>query len=148
MWKSVGNFLARWYFLLQHHYLTTIFPVSIIFFVRIYISVILATWNDVWIFFFQIFHNLCFLFFVDIYAMQGRSHNISHLQWENPLHRAIWLKFRPSFTKFLRNLIMISIWEKVRIQQFRKAKYSLLASVLHIVQRFFLTEPHTYLCTM
>ena len=99
-------------------------------------------------FFFQIFHNLCFLFFVDIYAMQGRSHNISHLQWENPLHRAIWLKFRPSFTKFLRNLIMISIWEKVRIQQFRKAKYSLLASVLHIVQRFFLTEPHTYLCTM
>ena len=51
-----------------------------------------------------------------------------------------------SFTKFLRNLIMISICEGGRLQQLRKAKYSILASsILHIFQLFFLTEVHTYL---
>ena len=38
---------------------------------------------------FQIFHKLpLFLFLVDTYAMQDRSHNISHLQEENPSYKA------------------------------------------------------------
>ena len=41
---------------------------------------------------------------------------------------------------------MISICEKVRLQQLRKAKYSILASISHIFQKYFVTEPHTYLC--
>ena len=41
---------------------------------------------------------------------------------------------------------MISICEKVRLQQLRKAKYLLLASVLHIFQIFFLRAYHTFLC--
>ena len=41
---------------------------------------------------------------------------------------------------------MISICEKVRLQQLRRAKYSILASILHIfLFSFFLTEPHIYL---
>ena len=60
-------------------------------------------------------------------------------------HKAIWLKFRPSFTKLLRNLIIIFICEKTRLQQLRKIKYSILASILHIFQNFFLAEPHTHL---
>ena len=41
---------------------------------------------------------------------------------------------------------MISFCEKVRLQQLRKAKHSILGSILHIFQKIFLTEPHTYLC--
>ena len=37
---------------------------------------------------------------------------------------------------------MISICEKVRLQRLTKAKYSILASILHIFQNFPLTEPH------
>ena len=33
----------------------------------------------------------------------------------------------------------------MRLQQLRKAKYSILASILQIFNFFFLTEPHTYL---
>ena len=40
---------------------------------------------------------------------------------------------------------MITICEKLRLQQLRKAKYSILASILHIFEKHFLTEPHTYL---
>ena len=40
---------------------------------------------------------------------------------------------------------MISICVKVRLQQLRKTKYSILATILHIFLFFFLTEPHTYL---
>ena len=40
---------------------------------------------------------------------------------------------------------MISICKKVRLKQLRTAKYSISASLLHIFQHFFLTEPHTYL---
>ena len=40
---------------------------------------------------------------------------------------------------------MISICETVRLQLLRKAIYSILASILHIFQKKFLTEPHTYL---
>ena len=39
---------------------------------------------------------------------------------------------------------MISICEKVRLLQLRKAKYSILASISHIFQKKFLTKPHTY----
>ena len=41
---------------------------------------------------------------------------------------------------------MISLCEKVELQQLRKAKYLILASILHKSQFFFLAEPHTYLC--
>ena len=41
---------------------------------------------------------------------------------------------------------MIAICEKVRLQQLRKAKYSMLASILHIFKKLFLTEPHANLC--
>ena len=41
---------------------------------------------------------------------------------------------------------MISIYGKVKLQQLRKAKYSILGLILHIVQIFFLTETHTYFC--
>ena len=52
---------------------------------------------------FQIFHKLpLFLFLVDIYAMQDRSHNISHLQEENPSYKATWLKFRPFLYKIFK----------------------------------------------
>ena len=41
---------------------------------------------------------------------------------------------------------MVCICEGVRLQQLRKAKYSILvSSILHIFQLFFLTEVHTYL---
>ena len=40
---------------------------------------------------------------------------------------------------------MITICKKVRLQQLRKAKYSILAPILPIFQNFFLTESHTYL---
>ena len=40
---------------------------------------------------------------------------------------------------------MISLCEKVKLKQLRNTKYSILASLLHIFQNFFLTEPHTYL---
>ena len=40
---------------------------------------------------------------------------------------------------------MISICEKMRIKQLTKAKYSILASILHIFLKKFLTESHTYL---
>ena len=43
------------------------------------------------------------------------------------------------------NLIITAICEKVRLQKLRKAKYSILASILHIFQKIFLTELHTYL---
>ena len=36
---------------------------------------------------------------------------------------------------------MISVCEKVRLQQLRMAKYSILASILHIFEK-----PHNYLC--
>ena len=39
---------------------------------------------------------------------------------------------------------MISICEKVGSQQLRKAKNSILASISHIFQKFFFTEPHTH----
>ena len=39
---------------------------------------------------------------------------------------------------------MISIFEKVRLQQLRKAKYSILASIAHF-SKTFPTEPRTYL---
>ena len=39
---------------------------------------------------------------------------------------------------------MISICEEVRLQQLRKAKYSISASILHILQNIF-TEPRNYL---
>ena len=41
--------------------------------------------------------------------------------------------------------MMISICEKMRLKQLRKAKYWILASILHISYRFFLTESFTYL---
>ena len=50
-------------------------------------------------------------------------------------HHYLASKFRPSFSKFLRNLIMISICEKVKLQQLRKAKYATLASLLHIFKK-------------
>ena len=56
-------------------------------------------------------------------------------------------KFWPSFTKLLRNLMMISIFEKMRLQQLRKIRYSTLPSIVLIFQKSFLTEPHTYLCS-
>ena len=40
---------------------------------------------------------------------------------------------------------MISICEKVRLQQLKKAKYWILASISHIFHKNFLTEPHIYL---
>ena len=40
---------------------------------------------------------------------------------------------------------MSSICGEVRLQQLRKAKYSISASILHIFQFFFLTEPYIYL---
>ena len=40
---------------------------------------------------------------------------------------------------------MISLCEKVRLQQLRKAKCSILASISDIFQKNFLTEPHTCL---
>ena len=40
---------------------------------------------------------------------------------------------------------MVSIRQKVRLQQLRKAKYSILALILQIFQNVFLTEHHTYL---
>ena len=87
---------------------------------------------------FQIFQQLSLiLFFAHAYVMQERSHNISHLCLENPSQKDIWLKFRPSFTKFWRNL-MISIFTKVRLEQLRKAKYSILASILLIFLFYFL----------
>ena len=39
---------------------------------------------------------------------------------------------------------MITICEKVRLQQSRKAKYSISASILHIFRKFSLTESHAY----
>ena len=53
--------------------------------------------------------------------------------------------FRSSLAKILSNLIMISICEKVWLQQLTKAKYSILESILHIFQKMFLTQSHTYL---
>ena len=56
-----------------HQYLTTNFHVNN-FFCGNYISVLFATWNDVSIYFFQIFHTLSlFLFFADVYAMQKKK---------------------------------------------------------------------------
>ena len=40
---------------------------------------------------------------------------------------------------------MISICEKSRLQQLRKAKYLKLTLILHIFRIYFLTKPHTYL---
>ena len=42
---------------------------------------------------------------------------------------------------------MIYICEKVRLRQLgkAKAKYSILASISHIFQKNFLTQPYTYL---
>ena len=40
---------------------------------------------------------------------------------------------------------MISVCEKVRLQQLRMAKYSILASILHIFEKKILSEPHNYL---
>ena len=95
---------------------------------------------------FQIFHELSlFLFVADIYVILEISHNIPHLRQEKPSHKAIWQKFRFSYAKMLRNLIMIFICEKVRLQQVGKSKYSILASMVHIFQNIFLTQSYTYL---
>ena len=40
--------------------------------------------------------------------------------------------------------MMFSICEKVKLQQSRKEKYSILVSILDLFN-FFLTEPHAYL---
>ena len=61
--------------------------------------------------------------------------------------------FIPKVWSFiLRNRLLSKILVACRyyryytLQQLRKAKYSILASILHIFQQNFLTEPHTYLC--
>ena len=88
---------------------------------------------------FQIFHNLSlFLFFVDVYAIQERNHNISHLWQENPSQR---LKFRPSFNIFLRNLIMVLICEKKRLKWLKE----ILNISLNIALFPIPAEPHIYL---
>ena len=43
------------------------------------------------------------------------------------------------------NLVMISICEKTRLQQLRKAKHLILTLILYIFRIYFLTKPHTYL---
>ena len=49
--------------------------------------------------------------------------------------------FYKIFEKLNSNLFV----KKVRLEQSTKAKYSILASILHIFVLFFLTEPHIYL---
>ena len=77
---------------------------------------------------FQIFHNLSVFIFYRYfcYAITVRK----------PSHKAIWLKFRPSITKFLRNLI-ISIYEKVRLEQLWKAKvFNINLNIAHFWKCF------------
>ena len=141
MWRSVGNFFQT----TIHHYLATNFHLNDFFLLWIiFLSCSLLEMMYHYILFLIFCKLSLFLCFVGAYAMQERSHNISHLQLENPSHKAIWPNFRSSFTKFLRNLIMISICERVSLQQLRKTKHS--ASISLISQDFFLAEPHTCLC--
>ena len=89
-----------------HHYLASKFHLNN-FLAGNYISVPFATWNDVSLYFvsnisqvilvfsFYCFYFLCFI--VDIYAMQERSHNISHLRKKTWLN--IWLNFEAFFYK-------------------------------------------------
>ena len=68
---------------------------------------------------FQVFHKLSlFLVFADIML-----HKNDATIFDIYDKKILQVKFRTSFTKFLRNLTMISIFKKVRSQQLRKAKY-------------------------
>ena len=111
------------------------------------ISVLFATWNDVSIYFVSNVTSYPSFYFSQMLMLCKKEVTILHIHGKkSPSHKAIWLKFRISFTKFLRNLIMISICEKVRLQQLRKTKCSTLASILHIFLSFsFFTEPNSYL---
>ena len=102
------------------------------------ISVLFATWNDVSIYFVSNVTSYPSFYFSQMLMLCKKEVTILHIHGKkSPSHKAIWLKFRISFTKFLRNLIMISICEKVRLQQLRKTKCSTLASILRIFLFFF-----------
>ena len=90
---------------------------------------------------FQIIHKFSlFLFFVDAYAMQYFTFRLRKSFRESHLTK-VQTFFYKTFEEFNND----SISEKVRLQQLRKAKYSILASILHIFQKKYLKELYIYL---
>ena len=114
-----------------HHYLAKNFTLNNFFFAGNYISVLFATWNDILYFVSNISQVILVIFCGCLCYTRKKPFRIYGKK--NPSHKAIWLKFRSSFTKSLTNLIMSSICEKMRLQQLRKAKYSILAPILHLI---------------
>ena len=105
-----------------------------------YISVLFATWNVVSIYPVSIISQVTLVFIFRTCLCYARK-SIFHIYGKKIFH----ILSQSSFTKFLRNLIVIFICEKSEVRTIAKAKYSILASILHIFVLFFLTEPHIYL---
>ena len=110
-----------------HEYLITNFHLTV-FFAGKYISVHFAPWNDVSIYFVSNILQvvLVFIFCGCLCYARKEPHKV----------QAFFYKI---FEELNNDLYL---W-KSEITT-RKAKYSILASILHIFQFFFLTEPHTY----
>ena len=79
--KICGKPFREIVFFAFHQYLTTNFHLNIFLLGIIFLSSYLLLEMMCRYILFQIFNKLyLFLFFADVYAMQERSHNISHLQ--------------------------------------------------------------------
>ena len=120
-------------FLAFHQYLATNFHLNIFFLLEIvFLSYFLLEMMYHYILFKYFTSYSCF-YLLRMVMLCKKEATIFHINGKKNLsHKSIWQKFRPSFTNFLRNLIMISICEKMRLQLLRKAKYSILASIFHI----------------
>ena len=75
-----------------------------------------------------------FLFFADIYAIQERSHNISHLV-KKILQKSHLTQVQAFFYTIFEEFNN-GICEEVRLQQLKKAKYSISAAILHFSKTF------------
>ena len=112
-----------------NQYLITNFHLTV-FFAGKYISVHFAPWNDVSIYFVSNILQvvLVFIFCGCLCYARKEPHKV----------QAFFYKI---FEELNNDLYL---WKSEVTT--RKAKYSILASILHIFQFFFLTEPHTYFC--
>ena len=97
-------------FLAFHHYLAKNFHLHILCWELYYCPICYLKWCII---------TFCFKYFLSyscfcilwVFMLHKKPQYFTIPVRENLSHKAIWLKFRPSsFTKFLRNLIMISIF--------------------------------------
>ena len=133
MWRSVGNFLVRWYFLLFTSIKPQIFT-QIFFFAENYISVLFATWNGISIYFVPNISQVILVFIFCrclCYARKKPQYFILTIRksftWSHLTK--VQAFFYETFEEFDNDLYL---WKKMMFWQLKKAKYAILAPTLHI----------------